>query len=109
MALVTGTISIDPVTGTTISATGAAGAAFAVLEGDADFGDLAATNPPAYARAKQQLASIASAIATSTAYLLENGQLQGTVAPGITVATTGTAAAQAGATTGTGAVTGKVI
>ena len=109
MALIVGSITIDPVTGTTIVATGAAGAAFTVLESKTIFGTLAATNPPAYAVAKQQLADIAEAIATATAYLLTDGQLQGTVAPGIAVSTTGTAAAQTGATTAPGTVSGKVI
>jgi hypothetical protein len=109
MAMIVGTISIDPVTGATLSATGAAGAAFTSLLAKTVFGTLQTTNPPAYAAAKQQIADIAEAIATATAYLLSDGQLQGTVAPGIAVATTGTASAQAGATTATGTITGTVI
>lgn len=109
MALIVGTISIDPVSGTTIAATGAAGAAFAVLLAKTNFGTLSSTNPPAFAKAKQQIADIAEAIATATAYLLSDGQLQATVAPGIAVSTAGTAAAQTGATTAPGTVTGKVI
>lgn len=109
MALDPGSISIDPVSGTTIASTGAAGAAFDSLLAKTDFGTLSATNPPAYAKAKQQIADIAEAIATATAYLLANGQLQGTVAPGIAVSTAGTATAQTGATTAPGTVSGKVI
>ncbi|MFA5053363.1 MAG: hypothetical protein WC565_04855 [Parcubacteria group bacterium] len=109
MAMIVGAISIDPVSGTTIAATGAAGAAFNSLIAKADFGTLSTTNPPAYAKAKQQIADVAEAIATATAYLLSDGQLQGTVASGIAVSTAGTATAQTGATTAPGTVTGKVI
>jgi len=109
MSLLVGSISIDPVTGATISSTGAAGAAFDSLLSNTNFGTLAATNPPAYAIAKKQIADIASAIATSTAYLLENGQLEATVAAQIPVSVAGSATAQSGATTAPGTVTGKVI
>lgn len=109
MAMNPGSISIDPVSGETLVATGAAGAAFSVLIAKANFGTLPATNPPAYAKSKQQLADIAEAIASSTAYLLENGQLQGIVAAGIAVSTAGSATAQTGATTADGVVSGKVI
>jgi len=109
MALVPGSISIDPVTGSTIAATGAAAAAFSVLESKTNFGTLASTNPPAYAKAKQQIADIAEAIASATAYLIANGQLEGTVAAGIAVATAGSSTAQVGETTAVGVITGKVI
>jgi hypothetical protein len=109
MAMVVGTISIDPVTGATIASTGAAGAAFDSLLSKTNFGTLAATNPPAYAIAKKQIADIAEAIATATAYLLANGQLEATVAANIPVSTAGSATAQTGATTAPGTVTGKVI
>lgn len=109
MAMVVGTISIDPVTGATIASTGAAGAAFDSLLSKTNFGTLAATNPPAYAIAKKQIADIAEAIATATAYLLANGEVSATVAAGIHVSVAGTAAAQTGATDAPGTATGKVL
>lgn len=109
MSLVVGSISIDPITGATISSTGAAGAAFDSLLSNTDFGTLSTTNPPAFATAKRQLGDIAEAIATAVAYVKENAELDVVVASMIPVSVSGSATAQTGATTSTGTGTGKVI
>lgn len=109
MALSVGSVTINPLTGATLTSTGATGAAFDVLEAKTNFGTLSVDNPVAYANAKTQLVAIAEAIATATSYLLANGELEGVVAAGIAVSTSGTATSQTGSTTATGEVTGKIV
>lgn len=104
MAMLEGTITINPATGDAVK-TGFAAIVFDALEASSPYGSLAASNPPAYAAAREQLAVMARAVAKVIPYIVANAQV--TTPAGVTVATTGTAAAQTGATTapGVGTVT----
>ena len=101
MAMLEGVITINAATGVATTKTGAVGEAFDVLDAAQSWGTLAATNPIAYAKAREQLAVLARAIAKMIAHVKTNA----VVPAGIAVSTTGTAAAQTGATTAVGTVT----
>lgn len=107
MAMIAGSVTINPTTGTA-TGTGAANAIFTALSAAQDFGTLASSNPVAYAAARAQLADIANAVAALVDYIKLNAVVTTTVASGIAVATAGTAAAQTGATTAVGTGTGTV-
>lgn len=106
MPMLEGTIQIDPVTGNIVTKTGAAGEVFDAMESGQDYGDLAVTNPPAYANARNQLANMAKAIAKIIPHIQNNAEVSTTVAAGITVSVdpnTGQGATNAPGT-GTGTV-----
>jgi len=111
MAMLEGTVTINPVDGSIIAKTGCAGEVFDAMEAGQDYGDTPATNPPAYAAARQQIANLAKAVAKVVPHIQANAvvstNVNTTVATGIPVATAGTAAAQTGATTAPGAGTGS--
>jgi len=107
MAMLEGSIVINSTTGVVTTKTGAAGEVFDVLVAGNDLSSLA-SNPVAKAKALEQLAVMARAIAKIIPHVRTNGVVSTTVAAGITVATTGTAATQAGATTSVGAGTGTI-
>lgn len=85
MPMLEGTIQIDPVTGNIITKTGAAGEVFDAMESGQDYGDLAVTNPPAYANARNQLANMAKAVAKLIPHIQTNAVVTTTVAAGINV------------------------
>lgn len=106
MAMLKGDIQIDPATGNIITSGGAAGVVFAAMDGKQNYGDLAVTNPPAYANARQQLADMALSIAELIPYIRDNADVSTQVAAGIAVnvdPNTGI-----GSTSGTGSGTGTV-
>lgn len=107
MAMVEGSIVINALTGVVTTKTGAAGEVFDVLVAGNDLSSLA-SNPVAKAKALEQLAVMARAIAKIIPHIKNNASVSATVASGIAVSTTGTAAAQTGATTATGSASGTV-
>lgn len=107
MPMIQGSVTIDPTTGAAVPI-GAAGEVFAVLDAGSNYGSLQSTNPAAYAAAREQLAVMARAIAVLIPHIQTNGVINTTVAPGIAVATAGTAAAQVGATTAPGTGIGTI-
>lgn len=106
--MVEGSIVINPLTGAFTAKTGAAGEVMDVLVAGSSFGTLQATNPVAYAKALEQLAVMARAIAKIIPHIKVNASVSSTVASGIPVSTAGTASAQTGSTTGTGSASGTV-
>lgn len=108
MAMIEGTVTINPVTGAIVAKVGCAGEVFDAMDSTQDYGDTAITNPLAYAVARQQIANMAIAVAKVIPHIQNNGVVTTTVATGIAVATTGTASAQTGSTTSTGTGTGSV-
>ncbi len=108
MTMLDGTIVIDPVTGATVTKTGAAGEVFDAMEANQDYGDTPSTNPPAYAAARKQIANLALAVAKIIPHIQANAVVTTTVASGIPVSTAGSATAQTGSTTATGTGSGSV-
>lgn len=100
MPMSEGTVTINPTTGAA-SGSGCAKEVFDALAAGQDYGDLSTTNPPVYAASREQLAVMARAMAKVIPHIQANAQ----VPSGIPVSTTGTAAAQSGATTSPGTVT----
>jgi hypothetical protein len=100
MPMLEGSVVIEPTTGVALVQLGAAGEVFAALNSGQVYGDLATTNPPAYAQAREQIAVIARAVAKLVLHIQINALV--TTPPGVLVATAGTAAAQTGATTAPG-------
>jgi hypothetical protein len=97
MALVAGTVAINQSTGA------ATGAGLARVFYDALISEFAvspAQVPQSVPGAQNQMARMANVFATAIDYLVANGVI--TIAPGIAVSTTGSAAAQTGATTASG-------
>jgi hypothetical protein len=106
MPMLEGTIQIDPVTGNIVVKTGAAGEVFDALESGQDYGDLAVTNPPAYANARNQIANMAKAVAKIIPHIQTNAVVSTTVAVGIGVSVDPNTGI--GATNSTGAGSGSV-
>ena len=107
MAMLEGVIVINPATAVVTTKTGAAGEVFDVLVAGNDLSSLSA-NPVAKAKALEQLAVMARAIAKIVTHVKNNATVSATVASGIAVSTAGTASAQTGSTTATGTASGTV-
>jgi hypothetical protein len=107
MAMVEGSIVINALTGVVTTSTGAAGEVFDVLVEGNDLSSLDA-NPVAKAKALEQLAVMARAIAKIIPHIKDNATVSATVASGIAVSTIGSATAQTGTTTATGSASGTV-
>jgi hypothetical protein len=89
-----GTITIDPLTGATILAVGAAGEVFAVLDGAQDYG---AFTGPKLAEAKEGIATLARAIAKIIPHIQANAQVTTIITPtDVGLQTTTTAGAPTG-------------
>lgn len=105
MAMVAGSVSVN-------GAGVGSGTGYAKLLYDAlisEFGLSPGSVPQNVPGAQQQVAKIANAIAsTLIPYVVANAVVSSTVASGIPVSTTGTAAAQTGATTSPGSATGTI-
>jgi hypothetical protein len=105
MAMLEGTVTIDPVTAVA-SGAGAAKEIFDVMDSGMSYpGTL---TPVAKAAAREQLAVLARAVAKIVPHIVSHAVVTASVASGIPVSTAGTAAAQTGATTAPGAATGTV-
>lgn len=105
MAMTEGSIVINPTTGVVTTQTGAAGEVFAVLVAGNDLSSLA-SNPVAKAKALEQLAVLARAVAKLVPHIQVNASVSATVAAGIAV--TVTPATGSGSTIATGTATGTV-
>jgi len=105
MAMIEGSVTVNPVTGT-VTGAGCAKEVFDALVAPVSFP--VGMTPAAQAVAKEQLAAIARAVAKVIPHIAAHAQVSSTVAPGIPVSTAGTAAAQTGATTSAGTATGTI-
>ena len=105
MAMLEGTVVINPATGSA-SGVGAAKEVFDAMDAGQDYQGLSGSE---LAVAREQIAVQARAIAKIIPHIVANAQVTTTVAPGIAVATAGTAAAQTGSTTAPGTGTGTVV
>ena len=108
MPMLEGSLLISSIDGSILLKTGLAGEVFDEMDGNQDYGNLAVENPLAYAAAREQLAVLCRAVAKCVPHVVANAVVTTTVASGIPVATTGTAAAQTGTTTSPGSGTGSV-
>lgn len=106
MAMLEGVIEINPLTGATVVKTGCAGVVFDAMEAGQNYGNLAASNPVAYAEAREQIANLARAVAKVIPYIVSNADVNVTVPAGVAVQVT--PASGTGATTAPGNGTGGV-
>lgn len=107
MAMLEGTVVIDPTTGNVTSKSGAAGEVFDAMEVGQDYGDLAATNPIAYAAAREQIAVLAKAVAKIIPHITTNAQVSVTTTVGFPIPVQVVPATGTGGTTGPGTGSGS--
>ena len=114
MPMLAGTVTIDPLTGSILIQTGAAGEVFGFMDDAQDYGDTATTNPPAFAAARQQVADLAIAVAQIIPHIQANAVVSTAVSTTVDVVsvagvTTGAGISGPGTGTGTGSGTGTIL
>lgn len=104
MAMVEGSVTVNPATGSVVKS-GCCGEVFDVLLAGSDFGTLQVDNPPAYAAAVEQLAVLARAIAKVIPHVQTNAVVTTSVTvTSVSGVTTGGGVSGPGSGSGSGTI-----